>query len=349
MGYVGYKSRDDDIITDRMYMHAPQEEKPEKKEIVFYTMTIMKQHIKETHKEVRPIIFVNGKVVSEEVYIEKVFDVVVWRYGFDTDIIINDSIRINNEEKSDITAVISDCLIDNKECKISVGKHDIYIRKFSVEFINNRKVINQIYKWQNEIQKGQTIVFDLPDTFNNAQRRYLQGFYNYFVACSAPLEAKKARYQESYSIIKNFSPLNALGLCVLKVVAFRFNWVENLKSYRIIENDEFDLISDFYDNSIITEKDLNLECIGALYVEDDISEYIKTVIALINKEYAVVNKYVSQYSDVNDISDLNHRERVLLIKARYEIQKNRPEKAKRCYKQMILPAFEKECKEYLNR
>lgn len=292
-------------------------------------------HIKEQHNIMHPVVIVNDKVIdSTDFYINKIETAQVYTYGFSDPVVVNEVlISVDNETGIDITQKATELFEKNGRFSITVGDRTINVMKFSVSAIRNDLVNPTIREWEHSIEEKKMISFKTPSELNTVETEYLKGFYNYFIACLASGAEKATRYYDAYNILSSFNPNNALAVCVLKVISFKFNWTKRLGELCKKTSDEFNQIMKFYNNSEIDEpKSTNYN--DSLFIEDELREYIDAVEKYLLGELEEVNKYIKKYT-ITDIEDKNFKDRILLLSAKLCIKENRLKEAY-CFESEIL-------------
>lgn len=180
------------------------------------------------------------------------------------------------------------------------------------------------------------IEFNLQQNFNDVERKYLEGFYNYFLACISTKEDKTKRYYEAYNIFQGFYTIDALGICVLKVIAFKFNWINSLRNFCDLVSDEFNSICDFYYERYESIDTVINNCNKHLFIEDDIREFIDVINDYMSGNLSAAEKYVEKYQP-ETVSDINQKDRILVLLNRLAQSKNDIKKAQYYETQILSP------------
>lgn len=300
-------------------------------------------HIKENHNIKHPVVIINDKVINtEETYIHKIEKVQIFIYGFSDEIVI-DGIKINidSDESVDITSQAKEPFDNNGKVTISVGPIVVNVMRFSIKAVRN-DIVNPIIKnWENSVEEGRMISFKLPSKLNSVEEEYLKGFFNYFLACLSSGTEKTERYYEADSILSSFYSINTRAVCVLKVIAFKFNWVEKLEKLCKITNDEFNSIVKFYNNEDVDEiKAIIIEEDDSLFIEDDLRTYMDAVEDYLFGDFEKAEDYFKSFSII-DIKDKNFKDRISLLAAKTYAKQNRIKESNRMYSNILCEEFKK--------
>lgn len=300
-------------------------------------------HIKENHNIKHPVVIINDKVINtEECYVHKIEKVQIYIYGFSDTISIDGvKVNINSDESVDITSQAKETFDNNENITISVGTFAIKVMKFTMKAVRN-DIINPIIKrWENSVEEGRMISFKIPSELNSVEEEYLKGFYNYFLACLSSGTEKTERYYDADSILSSFYSINTRAVCVLKVIAFKFNWVKKLEKLCEITNDEFNQIVKFYNNEELDEiKAIIIEEDDSLFIEDDLRDYMDAVENYLFGEFEIAEEYFKKISII-DIEDKNFKDRILLLAAKTYAKQNRTREANRLYSNILCEEFKK--------
>ena len=348
MGYTKYNEDDKEIYIERLDRVQGERRIPTIHiesfacpycSLVTQDKKELHSHIKISHNITHPIIVVNDKVVnSSEFYIKKLENIQVLTYGF------NDSIKlegfcVEQSEITDLTEIAREAFSQKGCFTINVGNKTIQIVKYNVSTIRNKLITPIIRDWEKNIESKKSISMPDLSVFTHVEQEYLRGFYNYFLGCIAKAQDKEKRYYESYSILSSFNPISSLGICVLKIIAFRLNWVGRLKELCEYSNDEFRAIYQFYNNEQAPLVDTSVNYNDSLYVEDDIRDCIDAIVSYLSNDLNKVRDYLTNH-DIQSIEDINLRDRILLLSSKLAMSENKFKEAKR-YNNDIL------CKEFV--
>lgn len=310
MGWPKYHEDDLHIYYDRIYTHGVIDIDNHKEKIsqhkcpycnvVFETKGIMFSHIRHAHSITGPLLFINGTVAKNKdtLYVSEVRSAYVKLYGYNYRIIINDEIIDfeADEDSVELSEIAAKYLSDQIPCIIRVGDNIAVIKKFSLYSIDQNRLKSIICEWENNVRNGvgfKPFSVDL-STLNTAEVLYLEGVYNYFVACQANGDDKANRYYEANSILEQFAPINSFGLCIRKIIAFKLNWIDKLKELCDVygTNDDFDSISCFFRNEMCDATDNNESELNSIFMEDELQEIYDAILAFNKRDYTIVKHYL---------------------------------------------------------
>ena len=353
MGYVKYNEDNVNIVNDRLYdinhsvaepirkkqaklIHCPYCDKAfEQKEVLF-------SHTRNAHNIKRPIVLINDKVIEngEDLFVSSVISVIIHEYGFDDQIKINDKtiMRVADSfDLVDITDEVAESLSTRQSCSLSIGTFNTTIHYRSLKSINQGNVNLYINKWENDLAEGRSLsIEDINNpNLNYDEHYYLEGVFNYYVACQATGKDKTERYNEANSILKCFIPIDSFGLCIQKVIAFRLNWVHTLRMLcnDYDSNDAFVSVCCFFENSPCV---INISSKGdekKLYIENELQEIFDAIIDFTQVKYPAVKEYLDNH-DPSKIMDDNLRDKILLLKSRLLMKEGNMKEAKFIFSQI---------------
>lgn len=335
MGYAKYHEDDFGFVCERLYSNAITYTKSKKEfirllkcpycQISFDTKNGLFAHIKSKHNIINPILFVNGSVVRKCAYLSDIKSVEIHMYGFDESIMIDGVVcSLTSDEYGilDITEQISEKFSISDRCHLKIGDRTVNLEKYSLKDINQQQLSVYIDTWDDMLKTGNPLSMNVinRDALNQAELFYLEGVFNYFVACQANGKDKNDRYLEANSILKNFVPINSLGLCIQKIVAFRLNWVHTLKQlcFQYENNDNFNKICDFFENRESENNNSASKNIRNIYIEDELQAVFEAIVSYQNKDYDSVKIYLTEHEE-NSISDINLADKILLLKSRLKL------------------------------
>lgn len=299
-------------------------------------------HIKNNHNISRPILVINGSVVSkaEKLFVREIKEAVIYPYGLSADLTVNGvKNRIGGDRydlKPLLNVTINKVILDDTHYTITLTE--------SFE-VNNPDVNRVIELWQKDVASGKHITKHYSKLFEPAETSYLNGIFDYLIACIAKPNEKKNLYESAYSILSGFSPSTSLANTILKIIAFRLNWLSELKLL-CSNTDSSKFLIDFYlndiktdgysmNNSTASEKD------PKVFIEDDLLDCLNAVIAFSNNDMLSVDNYLAN-KDESKIADSNLRDKVLLLLARKAICSGNTKKARRFYEEIKAPFIEQE-------
>lgn len=284
---------------------------------VFPSKEDLYSHIKNHHNIVTPVLSVNGKIIEVKdnrvYYIDKLNSIELYNYENEINIVINDKEII---ERSNEISLLDDCkkaFEQNGKVYLKINNINITIEKFSFNAIDYNKILPIILQWQKELYENKKLMAFNETEMNYTEKIYLEGVFNYFVACEAEGEDKKNRYFDAYARLSSFNPINSLGLFILKIITYRLNWIEKFIYYCTINEtkDIFTNIAKIYMNE--NDFDKKIPDNKYIYIEPKIEKCIKAMNALKSKNDNDLMDFINENADYYLESDLNHKDRVLLI------------------------------------
>lgn len=322
MSYVKYTEDDIKINDTRDYVrfYHTNDNRLEKKRFlcpychnVYDCKTDLISHIKEKHHNMNCILLINGRISDvNEMYVNKISEVICHAYMDDVSITINDNvINIPLGEKNITDNVIS-AMNKSRTCTIKLQDKIITIKLYEADEIRKDEVNDIIQQWQKET-KNKKIINQVNNTeFNAVEKQYLNGLYNYFIACNSEGTDKRNRYYDSFSLLNSFESISGIGKSVLKVIAFKFNWINRL-NILCTEKDEFLNIRNYYYNQSIY--DIEVEDAHYLYIEDELRDDMNAIIDYQRGNRENIENYLNR-NDELFISDINRKDRIYMIQAR---------------------------------
>ena len=312
-------------------------------------------HIREKHNVVGPLLFINGKISSSSTdnYVDEINSAKIILCGFkEVKIFFNQEVIKYASEEIDLMPYFKKHL---KCYIIYIANKNYVIKKYDSQNISSQFVNEIINNWEKQITENETILLsnEYPSTLNEAEKRYLNGFYDYFTACKTSDEInKKKRYEGASAILSSFNLLPPKGIVLLKIISFRFNWIEKLGHLsKETTGSSFDKIVDFFhgEKGKLTEPMSKTENEQQFFVEDEISECLNAIMAYQNGDFDVVDGFLKKWSVENfsKIKDINKRDRILFLKIRRLSTLKRNLEAIECYKQLKTPLLKVEAKKFI--
>lgn len=358
MGYVGYEGRNQDIINDRKHIKLDDKNSSVKKtdiyfcqycDAVFEKLQNLNSHIRNNHNSMPQLLRINGKVVKTDIYVSvsKLDSAVIIPSDISNAVLIdNKTLEFDPHAKEvDITEQIRSLLSSNNSCIIAFEPNiEIQIHSVSPSDINIVKLSIIIDNWEQDTKTKKMISRNYSSDFNEAEHRYLDGFYNYYLACNALGIDKQKRYDEAQTILNEFSDYDTKSRYVLMIIAFRRNCVKTL--LELCENtDCFKNVCSFYCNfESCYNKDVKAcrEYQNTIYVEDDVELCIHAIDSLVAGDVAYVDDYLRIYENIELIEDVNLKDRVLLIMAKRAEQNGDRPLVDNCFDEIKSPCFLKD-------
>ena len=310
---------------------------------VFYAKKDLYEHIKSEHSSLSAMVVVNGKIVHNECFIKELSSLIVIRYDLSNSVYVNKTIlkEFDKENEVDITDKIKKELLQNKKVVITIGERTFKIHLIAQENIDLNKINATIFKWSEKAAKGLHAEKSF-DASNELEKKCLNGLYNYFIACVSTGKDKDKRYNDAFAILSEVENVLPAATVVLRIIAFKFNWVEKLRLLSVGDN-TFSMLYNFLSGK--ESKNLHVENGSReIFIEDELDEVIKIMVAYQEKRYDYVNDFAKKYSLrlISKIADVNQRDKVCLICARMAIRSFAKYEARRFYDEIQTPFFEEE-------
>lgn len=325
MSYVKYNEDNIKINDDRLYMGSKKEIKKKSAPLIFVcpycnkvyeSKNILFTHVKNDHNIYTPIVLINGTIPQndDEVYVSEIKSVIVKSYDMELQVKIDDQIQhCDGNEVFELTERVN-AHIKKGFCVLKIAHKNIVIKLLSMNSITNPLVFKIIENWQKLTIDNKKVEKEYPSSFNDAEKIYLDAFFNYYIACRSEGPSKRDRYFDAYAVLSTFTDLNNMALCVLKVIAFRVNWFKTLENLSI-EEDDFKTVSNFI-NCNFNKSIINNNLTGQLYIEDELQEILECITKYYYKDFDWVDGYLRKFSNIYDIKDVNLKDKILLLKAR---------------------------------
>lgn len=359
MGLAKYYEDNIEIIDERKYERIVARQTTKAK--IYYdcyycnksfeSVNLRNSHIKSWHNVVGPLLFINGKIASSQYYVDKVKSAKIVLCGFNpTNISLNKQLIKSDSPEIDLKTYFKS---ENGNYTINIDQKVFKIFKYTSSNITNLSIDGIINKWESQVD--QDLPLDSlgisPNSLNKAEVRYLNGFKEYFTACSSnisPINRSK-RYKAAYAILSSFNTLPPKARVILKVIAFRWNWIEKLENLCGISSGIFNVVVDFYKRKSDQKNSTNT--IGAeyqIFIEADIADCLNAIIAYQFENWSEVNNYLTKWTDakITAVADKNKKDRILLLKARRLIDDGRQSEAIRYYNDIRTPFFRTEAMDY---
>ena len=326
MGYINYTLKDNEIIQNRYDSMKPL--KIGKKliepkldcvycKLVFDDALKLYNHIKNVHNVVKPVTIVNGKIPSQsgDYYIDHVDEVLVLMYGSKQIVLIDKLVQETSSDTYNLTEIIRTRLSHNSEVILSVGDFSLRIIKYNIYSIKNPIVHDTIKLWNQATFNNTPIRMINTDELNHAEKKYIEAFYNYFIACNATGTDKVNRYMDAYSRLQSFETMNTLAKTILKIIALKMNWIDRLE-HLSFEEDIFKILIDFFH---FKNPQIRLQESGQeqLFIENELEIQIRTMLNFMQRNNDEVNAYVLNKDYYLDTQDINAKDRTLFILYRY--------------------------------
>lgn len=358
MGYVKYKEDDSDAIAERVFIDTDRKVKIlllnqsvlcHYCDRVFASIEERNRHVKHDHKIFAPILIVNGRVVHNKVYIYHLEQVLIDLCGFDQSKIFFNGVLVQHGNPDDVIDLLAHVL-PNAINTVSIDSTTIFIHHIPSMNFQNKIVETVIRDWGKTVEEGKYISKNYPDTLNKGEKDYLDGLFNYYIACVSK-KNKAQRYEDAYSILSSFDKKTAISLCVLRIIAYRLNWVEILGTLRGTDN-VFDLAWRFLTNEVPqTQTQPFLDDGKTLLIENSVESSLNAIVAFQKSNYDEVNQYLLSFSndELSAIEDTNLKDKIFLLKARMAIKDSQFDEAYKWYNEIISPFFNFERDEFIEK
>jgi hypothetical protein len=356
MGYVKYKEDDIDIISERSYLKGRVSNRGNFGKVFvkcyfcshgFPSLELRNRHIRDSHNMSVPILIANGKVVNKIIHLKAIDEVLIETCDVkDLNVSINDKPLVLDPKNTNYD--IKQYIKENYSNRILLNSIEYVVNHKQPLSIRSNQVDSIVQEWEINVSKGECVIKNYPRTLNESEKRYLDGVYNYFIACVSECDKQK-RYEDAYTLLSEFDKKTAHSLCILRVIAFRLNWVDKLKSLCNSKSTTFNHAWYFFNNESSNqevEADGNIE--RNLYIEDDQDSVLHAIILYQEENYLELNEYLKKFSDefIYEISDTNYKDKILLLKARMAIKQGFKDKANGYYADIITPFFDYEREQY---
>ena len=356
MGYVKYNEDDIKIYNDRMFMKqgsALRKVKPAKRYFeckycrgLFDDKAALVEHIKKAHNIVRPLILINDKVIGDKTELQYLESARILFYGFEGEIQIGaKKFRFEDDDECDITNDLRKALSLTGNCDILINGAKITISLCPIFLEDDATIKKTIADWQSSVEHGSPLNSAVLETYDGAELRYLQGVYNYFLACTAK-HHKGKRYDDAYTALSKFHDIDGVGKCILKVIAFRRNWVEQLRLLTDGEKDIFTTACEFFSGTASEFEWESERAANRLYIEEEINLSLELMVLYQQGRYQEVKEKLAEIGVLDELEDRNHIEKLQLLKARTALKDGDIRQARECYRSLITPGFREESQRF---
>jgi hypothetical protein len=329
MSYVKYREDDVKIIEHRCFLqHGSDFPAPKREPIRYFDCKYCHEiftdheklylHIKDKHHIIGPLVVINGKVATDKYVVHHIDSAHIDLFEYRAPILINGkSIPYSPGDKMiDITKMLCQALSATSSCSITFQSISVEIEMVTISVDDIDLIDSTIEKWESEINTGMHLSTDYLDRSNGGNRLFLQGMYDYYVACQAKKDKAK-RYDDAWAILSRFDHLLGVGNCVLRTIAYRRNWILSLQSLDDGGTDDFSIANDYYQHR---PSDLaNTPSGKQLYVEDSTKMSLDLVTLFQEGEYDELRARMSQLPDFDLINDINLIDQLNLLSARLEV------------------------------
>lgn len=350
MSYIKYREDDIKIIEDRRVMRygsdVPQPRVPvhyydcKYCHKIFTDRAALFQHIRSAHNIVRPLVEINGQIASDYCVVHEVNSARVVLYGYNEGICINgQKLEIGESDELDITLLLNRELSRSPLCEISFQSVTVEIELASFSYESSLFINATLERWENEISEGRRLTTISHDNLREGDRLFLDGMYNYYIACRA-VKDKAKRYDDAFAMLSRFNNLSGVGKCVLKIIAYRRNWISRLNMLSSGETDDFSVAVDYYRRKPSDISDCSLG--KQIYIEDSTRMSLDLVTLFQKRNYELVHRKLSEIPDIEDLDDLNLVDQLNLLSARLAVVDHNDRQAEFYYEKVVTPAFQEE-------
>lgn len=340
MGYVKYREDDTEIIYGRMYgrygfagEHKPPMQFFECRYCneLFTDKDSLFLHIKTKHNIVKPILCVNGKVVSDNTVLQYIESCYIYTYGFSKKILLDGEVIYGSEydDSINITDKLRAILESKGFCEISFGNSTIKIELMQHRIESEKLVADALEKWQKAAEANKPLDTSVFASACGGDKIFLEGMYNYYLACNAKYDKAK-RYADAYAKLSMFHDIQGVGRCALKVIAFRWNWINSLKALSNDICDIFSVVCSFYDNIESPTGTDSINSEKKLFIEDDVEQSLELIRKFQNKNFDELDKCIPTLEKIEQLKDANVADQLKLIKAKLEKKKGNESQSRRC-------------------
>ena len=357
MSYAKYREDDNHINDSRRFLHHGSEIKHSGeipkyyackycKDKVFPTKDALFAHIKKAHNIVRPLILINGKVIGDRAIVQYIRSAQIFLYGFDTEIYLDGELlpRVDFSDVIDFSEQLQQVLPIRKTCRITFQTSAIQIDWAPLFSAESRVISAAISNWELSIANGERLDTRYLSGLHGAERLFLNGMYNYYLACRANHD-KVSRYNDALEMLSSLHDLNGIGRCVLKVIAYRRNWVEQLTLLTSGESDDFRTAAEYYHRQPST---FEYEAVPAkrLYIEDDVETSLSLITLFQKHDYGLLRQKLSELPSVDTFDNPNFADQLNLLCARLAAIEGDYNRACEFYSRVLTPLFKDEYDQY---
>ncbi|MCL2019711.1 MAG: C2H2-type zinc finger protein [Oscillospiraceae bacterium] len=256
--------------------------------------------------------------------------------------VINGNINLKAFSENDFETLIIE--VDKRKWTIYKNKLrtisplvDSFVSSFNQSIASRIRPDSEMVRKQISINN-----FDICDT------QYINGFYEYSLACLANNRDNKDNlYYAAYDKLYPYIESNARALLVIKIICFRFLWIDRL--IELCEHsdvNEFKIVCGFFKgvhcnfNTTVN----NYGKIFKIFVEDDEHENMQAIINFMRGDVKSVKRYLGKALDLtlDKKVDSNLKDKVYLLKARLSEYDGNADIANYYYNSIVSPSIKKE-------
>lgn len=312
-------------------------------------------HIRANHFGARPLLFINEKIVPNETdrnSISEYYAEEITTAKIDLGTSINIEISVNEEKikcEGPIINLTPYFKTDEETYTVIIDDRSYKIIRLERSIISNPCINSIINKWEEQIVLKEPLSpwrGDYPSDLNNAEIHYLNGFIDYLTACKEYIDSsdRKKRYNTAFAILSSFNSLPTKGRLVLKVIAFRWDWIKELEALSRFSFGIFDVVIDFFYgrkskyeiNGMSENKEYKV------FLESEVAACLDAIIAFQNGDMSDVDDYLGKWTDedIRENKDNNTKNKILLLKARRLESLGKGAEAKKYFNDIRLPFIE---------
>lgn len=359
MSYVKYQEDDIKIINHRAQLRGENEIRYRKNIIRYYdckycnklftSKSDLFDHIKNIHNIVRPLIIINEKIVGDSTILQYVQSAKIILYGYEDTIIVGKTaINQEDDDEIDITNILKSELRIHSQCEIYFKDMCVTVELHPICIESNLSMKRVIDKWQLATSLNKPLDSTLLKGFEGSDLIFIQGMYNYFLACTAK-HYKAKRYDDAFALLSQFHDLSGIGQCALKAISFRRNWIENLRLLTENQTDVFSTASEYFSCDSSSFEYENEIGSNQLFVEEGTKISLELITLFQKRKFTEVNEKLSEIGDIDYLDDMNLAEQLYLLKARMAIIDGDISLASKLYEKIITPAFKEDCGRFLKK
>ncbi len=284
-------------------------------------------HYRLRHNQLGPIMKLNGKVMQVGEHIEAAVESL--RYYPVENI---DSISVNGREHK---ANISDGYIDIKTFQknefetlnILIAGEEWIIHRSNLITVSSKVDIIIIEMNDNAINRQRPNLEEINKKIREYKLdirdiQYVNGFYEYYLACSVEGRDKDRLYFGAYNKLLPFIEKKSRARLIIKIICLRYLWIERLAELcRISKPNEFSMVYSFlsgYIESMSEEDEKHSDTIFEIFVEDNEYENTQEIINFMKQKYNAVKRYLGEALNLTGGRENNPNllDKIYLLQAR---------------------------------
>ena len=284
-------------------------------------------HIRKEHNFDPPQLSINEMIVDGEQSIEKVVKAEIdLGNKAKTKVSINDSEIKYKGSKIDLMPYLKS---GKDQYTIKINQKSYKIWKWTRSQIANPSIDEIINKWNRQVKSNYSLspsAGDYPKGLNESEKKYLDGFYEYFTACKQDIdpENRKKRLIGAFTIFSKMkSILTPKARFVLQVIYFKWNDIKDLKELSGGGSDMFDIVLNFFNEEKTNEHQREFYSTNEpsqIFIESEVDQCLKAILAFQTNDLDSVKNYLENWDDdkITLIKDKNMKDKIWYLKARSE-------------------------------